>query len=310
MRPASKLEMHFYLKDGAHSMDAHTRNRCERELLAIFQELSNELRIPVKIESQAHTEGGLRDCWKFIGDNDRQITLLTSVAAIVIATLDLPDEKDDQLKALSIEEKQLIIQKLKIEVEEKELTLERAREAARLSGNTHKTRVRKSNLYREIREQEKIQKIGISTLSETNTYIGEERIVERSDFHKAILNSLNLPPIIVDNAIIEIISPVLRDGQHKWKGIYDKKTISFEMADREFRSDVLGEKISFKHGTFIEAELIISKELDEAGDIKITNHAVKTVIRKFDGSSTIETSQGKRYLANKRAAESQTDMFD
>lgn len=54
---------------------------------------------------------------------------------------------------------------------------------------------------------------------------------------------------------------------------------------------------------------MIERELDETGEIKIKDHIVKTVLKKYDGSSTTETAQGKRYLATKKAIESQTDMF-
>jgi hypothetical protein len=44
--------------------------------------------------------------------------------------------------------------------------------------------------------------------------------------------------------VIEIVSPVLKTGSYKWKGIYMQanKTISFAMRDEEFK------KGSDKHG--------------------------------------------------------------
>lgn len=56
---AEKLELHYYLSNGSHAMDAIVRNKCETEVLAIIQEISNSLGFQVNIESVAYQEGGL-----------------------------------------------------------------------------------------------------------------------------------------------------------------------------------------------------------------------------------------------------------
>lgn len=290
-------------------MDAHVRNKCEREILAILHEVSNELRIPIRIESEAHAEGGLRDIWKIIGDNGNQIANLIAIAALVISITNLPDEQDSELKQLSIQEKKLIIQKLKLELEEKEPDQKLTLNVARIIEKTQKIKVRKSNFYQEIRDHEKIEKIGINSLNKEGSYIGEELRVERRDFHKAIMESLALAPQRIEDASIEIVAPVLHEGRHKWKGIYEKRLISFNMGDNDFRNDVIGERVSFQHGTIIESVLLIERELDETGEIKIKDYTVKTVIKKYDGGRATETRQGKNYLATKKAFESQVDMF-
>ncbi|WP_426356867.1 hypothetical protein ACPUVO_10240 [Pseudocolwellia sp. HL-MZ19] len=43
-----------------------------------------------------------------------------------------------------------------------------------------------------------------------------------------------------DNAQIELISPVLKDGNYKWKGIYKDQIISFYMYDQKYK--ILGRK--------------------------------------------------------------------
>ena len=52
------------------------------------------------------------------------------------------------------------------------------------------------------------------------------------------------------------------------------------------------------------------RELDEVGEIKITDYAVTTVIEKIDGDHIIETRQGKKYRRAKKLAESQGDLFN
>jgi len=108
--------------------------------------------------------------------------------------------------------------------------------------------------------------------------------------------------------VIEIISPVLKEGRYRWKGMYKEKSISFEMQDAAFRDSVLLENIPFQHGTSIECVLVINRELDEEKKKKITGHAVITVIKKVDGDVTMETPQGEKYRYAKKLAESQGEL--
>jgi hypothetical protein len=65
-----KLELHYYLNNGSHSMDALVRNKREAEILAIIQEISTVLSLPVNIESEAFREGGLKEIWRFVGKHN------------------------------------------------------------------------------------------------------------------------------------------------------------------------------------------------------------------------------------------------
>lgn len=57
---ASKLELHYFLQDNAHKMDAIVRNKCEHELLEIVKEITQSLGVELTIESEAFIEGGLK----------------------------------------------------------------------------------------------------------------------------------------------------------------------------------------------------------------------------------------------------------
>ena len=139
--------------------------------------------------------------------------------------------------------------------------------------------------------------------------ITDERIVLRNNFRNFIIHSHNLTPITIDDALVEIIAPVLKEGRYKWKGVYENEPISFSMNDKYFNLDVLNEVISFKHGTTIECVLLIHQKLDETGEIQITGHSVSTVIRKIDSGEELETLQGKKYKFNKKQVEAQADLF-
>ena len=82
------------------------------------------------------------------------------------------------------------------------------------------------------------------------------------------------------------------------------------MQDSAFRDAVLLENISFQHGTKIVCVLVMHRELDEIGEIKITDYAVTTVIEKVDGDHAIETIQGKEYRHAKKLAKSQGNLFN
>ena len=66
MEIANKLEIHYYLANDEHSMNALVRNKCETELLAIFKEVCATFDIDLPVETLAYREGGLKEIWKFL----------------------------------------------------------------------------------------------------------------------------------------------------------------------------------------------------------------------------------------------------
>jgi len=140
----------------------------------------------------------------------------------------------------------------------------------------------------------------------------ESLFVQRTDFDKFILESDELDSIIDENATIEIISPVLKKGKYKWKGIYSKVNgpIDFYMKDHLFKQNVIAEGIEFKNGTFIECVLEISRKINEIGDIYNSSFSVLTVLKKHDENIVTETVQGKKYRQEKEAIKRQFNLFD
>lgn len=313
MNIANKIELHYFFSDDSHSMDAHVRNRCEHELLAIIQELSTQLGIGIKIDSEAYLEGGLKNIWRLLGKNSSQITLILAILTILISRIPITDPEYDKLKKeelrLSIQEKHLIIEKLQKELEEGRLNESSVKMGLEVVDDNLKIVLRRSNLFKQLDNCHKVAQLGVANLDTNNRLIGEEKIVKRSDFPKFILKSNDLKSITIENAIIEIVSPVLKEGNYKWKGIYLDEPIPFSMTDKEFKEDVLNEKVSFQHGTTIECVLNIHRKLDEVGEIFITGYSVETVILKVDGQVSEETPQGKRYKYEKKQIDGQGDLF-
>ncbi len=310
---AEKLELHYYFNDVSHSMNALVRNQCESEFLAIAIEIAKELNFAVELESEAYREGGLKEIWKVIGKNGVQVSILISVIAIVSSRVPLNDPEIDDLQKqnlrLSIEEKKLRIRMLNKELEQDHVNENTIIKVAEALETNLKIVTRKSNFYKQLNRYNKVDRIGFSSLNSNDFPIIDERIVLRNKFRNFIIQSHNLTPIIVEDALIEIVAPVLREGRFKWKGVYDNESISFSMNDKEFNLDVLHEVISFKHGTAIECVLLIHQKLDETGEIQITGHSVSTVLRKIDSNENVETLQGKKYKFNKKQVDAQASLF-
>lgn len=123
------LELHYHLRDNSHAMSAVIRNKSEAEALAVCLHVASELGIPLQLESSAFTEGGLREIWQFIGQNNGQLTLLLSVIVLVFSRIPVSDSEMDALNKevakATIEEKELTIEKLKRELNEGALTCSR-----------------------------------------------------------------------------------------------------------------------------------------------------------------------------------------
>lgn len=316
MRVSGGIELHYYLAGGAHSMDAVLRNRCEAELLAIFQEVALTLGVPCEIEAQALTEGGLREKWKWLTENATPLSVVLSAVAILVALAPQIYESEEEtlskeLTELSIEEKKLQIEKLRKELREAGPKSEgTVREnAVELLQRDPKIVVRRSNFYKYLLDRENVEFIGFTPLNSNLLPTEPERRVPHSEFGRYVLTSHSIKPITIEDAKIEIVSPVLREGNYKWKGIYDGQTIGFTMQDSDFQYLVLREEVTFQHGTFLECVLNIHRKLDEVGEVEITGHVVITVIRKYDDRQSIETPQGRAYKHIKKLRESQDDLF-
>ncbi|HCG6644166.1 hypothetical protein O4N70_24940 [Vibrio parahaemolyticus] len=310
---STKLQMHYYLENGSHSMDAIARNKCESEVLAIVQEIAKVLNTQIVIEAEAWKEGGLRDIWAFTNANAAVISVIVSIAGIVISRIPTTDPELEQLQKedlkLSILERRINLAKLQKEVEEDKVTQDTVEKVVSLVDTNYKVVTRKSNFYKQLNNTPKITKVGINGLDKEGEEAFKEAMVQRSDFKRFILHSNSLPVQIEDNAVIEIISPVLRNGRHKWKGIYKGESISFSMNDQDFKRDVLSEQISFTHGAAIKCVLHIHRKLDEVGDVVVTGYSVDTVIENGQESVFQETMQGKKYRHQKALKDAQQDLF-
>ena len=314
---AKKLELHYFFNDSSHSLDAIIRNKCEYELLAIIKEVTNILDVELDIESEALLEGGLKDIWKFLGKNSGQIAIIISIVALILSRVPLENKEIRKLKIenekLEQIERQLNIERLKKELGKSESSQETnisIEEAVEILNENIKIKKHKSNFYFSIKGSYKVTHISTTTYTENDEKI-EEYFIEKPQFEEFILETDDLPLKTDDTAVIEIISPVLKKGKFKWKGIYNKtgSTIDFSMKDKKFKQDVLESNVPFKNGTCIDCVLEINQKIDESGEIKEYGYSVVTVLRIHDEKIVKETPQGKKYRQQKDADEKQYRLF-
>lgn len=324
LKNVNQIELHYFFDNKSHTLDTFARNKCEAEFLLIVKEVLTTLDIEIDIESIVPKEGGFKEIWEFLGKNSPHLTNIGIVSSMLIPILlhilsqepkqdkELLNLQKEDLK-LSIEERKLRIKKLKEENQQPEtISEEEIRPIVKLFEDNFKIIKHRSNFYEHISKVEKITQITTSTMYNYEM-VEEFKTIEKNDFSKYIVLKNDLPLEIIEDSKIEIISPILKQGNFKWKGIYNNEHIDFYMKDKEFKKSVFDGKISFSSGFNIKCVLEIKSVIDEVGNIKIKNYSVTTVIAELilDNNKTTEkqTNQGKQYLIRKKELE-QPNLLD
>ncbi|SHJ63579.1 hypothetical protein SAMN04487911_12833 [Arenibacter nanhaiticus] len=306
-----KLELHYYLSDKSHSMDAFVKNKAEAELLKVFKEISDILELDLSFEIEALKEGGIKEFIKFLKKkkNRKQIVKILAFIGVIfsgVLTNKISDNfnKNSELEKSQLEESQLNIKKLKRDLEKEDISEKEStfiiENLTMIISNTDKIKFHRSNFYSHLLKENKIEQISTTELDENNKPISKEKKVLREDFNKFIVHKIKIDSEFIEDANIEIISPVLRSGKMKWRGYYDSKPISFNLLDLGFKNSVLNREVSFQNGTSIKCLLEFEKEMDDEGNIKTTEINVFDVTNIFEGETTILTKRGKEIKAEKK----------
>lgn len=307
MNNANKLELHYFLNDNSHLIDSFVRNKCELEVLNIAKELITAFGGDIEILTEAPKEGGFVDFWKFVKKNKEVIGLSISTITLIVLITNacmsrIPVIHPDQLKNIQLDNelKQLNIEKLKKELSEgKDTTEDTLNAYIEHFDTSHKIIKHKSNFYQTLQGYHNVSEISTTTYLD-DTKVDEPNIVKKADFHKFILTTNNLPPVTVENAIIEVISPVLKNQRYKWKGVYNGRPISFSMDDVAYTNSVIKGDTIFHTGFFIECVLKIDRKINDVGVVEDSDFSIVTVLGKIEDNKVIETEQGKRYKRIKK----------
>ncbi|CAB3804385.1 hypothetical protein [Pararobbsia alpina] len=362
-----RLEVHYYLQDDSHSLDAVVRNRCEAEFLAAVSYIAQTLGVELRFEATVPAEGGFRDIWRIVvGKASHPLlgtVLIPLVSLVLTQTVNIwnaPPKPNPELEKQQLEINRLIIEHWKLENQLSQLEIQkRERESALaskpsaqpqagtaatmtvpapppmpaaehppsavndsiplVSANASgkplqlqrdlKVVTRRSNFYKHLLAYERATAVGFRVVP-VDGPSPDEAITERSQFAAFIMQSNVLEPD-VSEALVEIVSPVISEGDMKWKGRRSGEVITFAMNDWAFKQQVFRNEVSFQHGDSIRCVLETDRKLDEAGNEKITGYRVTTVLDKIDGSGKVhETFQGRRKrFADKQPADGQADLF-
>ncbi|EAI3763792.1 hypothetical protein XJ74_05600 [Campylobacter coli] len=263
------FQIHYYFDDNSHSMNAFVRNAMEKDFLNFINEIGNILDIKIKLESQAREEGGLKE--------NIIICLIGSAlcyfapAVNNILTFYLTEQNKLQNADLKLKDLELKLKELDLKLKEEELKNKKTQnEYIKKIEENRKIYRLLSNFYKKVENYEKIKKIGYQ-FNNSN-----ELIIEREQFKSFIIEE-NKDIETIEEAEIEIISPVLKESKYKWKGIYNGEKIDFSMRDSDFKNAVIGQKYNFINGTTINCQLEISKTFDDYGEEIKTLYRVKKV---------------------------------
>lgn len=313
IKQANKIELHYFFRDETHTMNAFVRNECEKELLTIIKEVILSLDIEVDIESEAFKEGGLKEIWKFLGKNGVQLTLIITVFGLVLSRVPVENKElvKLQMKNLELDNelKRQELKKIKNEIRsDEELTDDIVERVLEILDKDYKIIWHKSNFYKKLNFYPKVIKLTTQRLNEQNEPVEKERTVEREHFGKFILRSDTFSPNIDEEAVIDIISPVLKKGNFSWKGFYKGDIINFEMSDQGFKKSVLNKEIEFINGTAIKCVLQQNRKIDEVGLVKVIQNKVLTVIEIITGENYVPTEQGKKYKRDKERKKDQLKL--
>jgi hypothetical protein len=259
----NKLEIHYYLKNKSHAMNAFVRNKAEKDLLDALRKIGELLDNKLDIETEAYQEGGLVE-WLTIG-----VPTLHYLSPSINNIITHYFTKDANLEELDKKIKEETLTNIQLDSLLKVKELEQD-----IDNKLENKLVQKyvSNFYKRIDDYQKVEKIGFRDI-ENDT---KELIVDRAYFKNFILED-NITIEEDDDAMIEIISPVLKEGRYNWRGKYKDEKIDFSMGDSKFKQEVIEGKHTFLNGSLILCQLQIKTTFDEFGDEKRKNYSVQKV---------------------------------
>jgi hypothetical protein len=290
---SDRLQFHYYFKDNSHSINSILRNECEKEILHIYKEISDTLGLKLVLESLPTEEGGFKETWRFIGKNSVQITLIISVAAVIISRFPVENKELTQLQIenlkLDNEIKRKELEKLNLDFlqEEKELNQQTVIDSVELVNKNYKISWRKSNLYKKLSNYPKVDSVEVLRYDEEQP-VGKPRKIPRREFSKFILNTDDLPKLELEKVTIDVISAVIKQGKFRWKGFYNNEIINFLMDDFVFKNQVLKGEINFSNRFSLEVEMTQDRKINQDGNIMNTNSIVHKVIASVDQGKRIE----------------------
>lgn len=313
------IAIRYQFSDGSHSMDARVFNYCEKQIIDILYTVATSYDLKIKVETLPLEDGSLLSFLKINSPAGKKVanilfTIFLSVVANLITDAIKNKPKDTAQSVFEQvmqdpEVQELLREKTKEEIRKEELELKKANDRLQATLEENKLKKKKSEFFKALEGYNKVKEVIFY-----NVRSGRDnppfKTIERKNFEDFILDSDELEPIVIEDARIEIISPVLKKGKYKWNGIYNGFAIPFTMRSNEFKELVQSGQIVFKNGSAIVCVLVVKRKLDAEGNEKITGYEVLSVDSyELDGIPT-ETPEGKRKRQKEEADKLQLSLFD
>lgn len=309
---ANTLELHYWFSDETHTMNAVIQNKCEYEFLGIIKEIAFTFDAEIIIETEPLADGGLRRVFKVITKSEKKSAIITTAMITALATsifvtpitITITKVTEKVIESIYEDKELKELEKEKLKKEIINLKTDTEFKLHRLN-QSHVVVKRRSNFYETLENYPKVNQVSIVIEDEKKNRISKERFVDRQNFKEFILVSDILEPKEIDDAVIEIISPVLKKGNYKWRGIFNGEIISFSMKSNEFKTLVQTGQVEFKNGSAIICLLEVESRINNEGIIEITNYNIIRVNKYFEHDKPVETAEGKHHRHKKEADKQQ-----
>jgi hypothetical protein len=311
-----KLQFHYWFGDRTHTMDALVYNKCEREVLELAKAIARLCKVPIILETEPSGKGGLKT-WLTLSAKSpnrtpvSKVVLVYTLVASCIATPNYASIGDTSYLLLDrmLQEKDLDAS----EREQVRLAITHLKEEVgnllpELQQHTV-VKKRRSNFFSLLGKYPKVKSISVALTDDTKTSVTEEQMVVRDSFPKFLVSTNVVNPHVVEHAQIEIISPVLVPGRHKWKGVYNQKPIAFSMKSDDFMAIVQSGKVEFKSGSTITCTLEIEKKITSSGEERITGYNILDVSTYSENGKTIEATEIRQKQKPNTVSKRQLDLF-
>ena len=292
------LQIHYYLAENVHSMNATIYNKAESELLKIMTEVSKVLDIGLSVEVYALEEGGIKAIYKFLNKkkNRRKMVIVGAFFAGIVATVvsDVVSENinsDPEMERLKKEKIELEIRKLKKELSEQTkiplqdddeefiVTQEFVDNLSIYISELNQVKISKSKFYKYLLNEGKIEKVSTQELNQNFESISQEKIVPRKDFNLFIINETEIDAEYEYDVTLEVASPVLIKNRMSWRAIHNGEQITFSLKDEKFKNLILTKHLQFSNGTKIFCELETKQKMTDDGEILKSGRAVYNVTK-------------------------------
>ncbi len=277
------IELHYWLENNLHKMDAFVQNTCERNFLSIVREFSEILDVKVSVKTEPLADGGIKRIYTFLSKEKVKESVLIS---IIVSLLTLPFEPvktifnhylNNWLNKESIEQQEEISQlereKLLLEIENLK---KRNLDDEKITKKEEVIKRRKSEFYDTLRSESKVKQVSFIVKNDNGENLSDERFVSRAIFDDFIFEAVPLEPIIDEKATIQVISPVLRrENKFKWRGLYKGHIYAFNMQAKDFIEQVDHGDVVFGNGSAIVCRLEIKRRYDKNGKENRTYNIVE-----------------------------------